>query len=265
MKALLANVRETVTPNDSNDEVFKYLRGQLDKLCCEIAEKYGLQDSNGRPRKAFVLDTLLRYGCRGCIIKVLTQLRRTNSVDRLFLENHQLAVNLLAEQLRSRLAAEGLRGRVEEEVNGVYGRPDIILKLTNTGLIIQVRDALEIIVEVKTGNGFTYTQLFRYLIEKPDAVLVLWRAIRRQNIVIKGAEVRDLLIMVMEAALNRGRDILSDVHEDCSHNPVSDKPYVVENAQAVVDSFLPSLPTTIQSVVDIILSIIESQLEKAPQ
>jgi hypothetical protein len=259
---LLAKAREAVSRTDSNGEVFEYLHGHLDDLCCEIAEKYGLFDSHGRPRKAFVLDTLIKYACRGCIVKVLAQLRKANSVDKLFLQNHRLAVNLLVEQLRNRLAVEGLTGKVEEEVNCVYGRPDIILKLTNAGVIIQVGDVLEIIVEVKTGDGFTYAQLFRYLIERPNAILILWRVARRQNIVIKGTEVRSLLIMVMEAALKRGKDILSDGYEDCSHNPVGDKPYVVEDAQAIVDNLLPSLPMTIQSVVDVILSIIESQLGK---
>lgn len=258
---MLAKVKETGLQAKPDDEFFEYLRNCIDELCCKVAEKYKLYDSYGRPRRAFILDTLIKYACRGCIVKVLTQLRRDDDVDRLFVQNHKLAVNLLVEQLRSRLGAAGLKGKIEEEANGAYGRPDILIKLTSTGLVIKVGD-VEIIVEVKTGKGFSYAQLFRYLIERPNAVLVLCRVAQHQSIVIKGTEIHDLLVMVMEAALSRGIDILNGGYEECNHNPVSDSPYVVENAQAIVDSFLASLPKTTQSNVDVILSIIEGCIEK---
>ncbi len=50
---------------------------------------------------------------------------------------------------------------------------------------------------------------------------MLWRVTQRQSIVIRGGEVRSLLIMVMEAALNRAKDILNGEHEECNHNPVN--------------------------------------------
>jgi len=255
-----AKVKETGLQAKPDDEFFEYLRSYVDELCCKVAEKYKLYDSYGRPRRAFILDTLIKYMCRGCIVKVLTQPRTTDSVDRLFLQNHKIAVNLLVEQLRNRLIAEGLKGRVEGEVSGVYGRPDVILKITSTGLIIKVGE-LEVIVEVKTGTSFSYAQLLRYIIERPNAILVLWRVAQNQTIVIKGTEVRGLLIMVLEAAINRGRDIVNGEYEDCDHNPVSNKPYIVEDAQAIVDNILLPLPRTMQSVVNTVLSVIESHFE----
>jgi len=113
---MLAKAEETVLQTPSDDEIFEYLRGCLDEVCGEVPEKYGLYDSKGRPRRAFVLYTLIKYACRGCIVKVLTQLRRADSVDMLFVQNYRLAVNLLVEQLRSRL--DGKQFRVAGDEHG---------------------------------------------------------------------------------------------------------------------------------------------------
>lgn len=246
---------EEAVPQNPTDEI-EHLRDCLDEVCDEIAEKYGLYDSKGNPRRAFILNTLLKYGCRGCIVKVFTQLRKADNVDRLFLQNHMLATNLLFEQLYDRLAMGNLKCRVDLEVDGKYGRPDIVLKLTNTGLFIKIGE-IEIIAEVKTGAGFEYSQILRYLIERPHAIIMLWRVTQRQNIVIKGSEIHELLVLAMESALNRGRDVLRNRHE-CNHNLVHDQPRLINDAQVIVDNILPSLPKAIQSAVNTIFSIIES-------
>ena len=246
-----------------DDNFFDYLRYALDDLCCELAEKFNLYTYRGEPRRAFILDTLLSYSCRGCIIKVFTHQRKGDKADALYAQNHRLAVNLLVEELRSILKNEGLTYKVEEEAKGVYGRSDIVVQATATGIIIEVAKALEIVVEVKTGAGFTYTQIFRYLIERPNAVLVLWRVTKRQIIVIDGGKIRGLLLMVMEAALNRGIAILNGEYAECSHNPVRNEPYVIEDAQRLVDDFLSALAETIPSVVETVLGIIRSRLEDA--
>ena len=253
--------KEATQQTEANNEIFEYLRGYLDEVCSSIAEKYGLYDSHGRPRKAFVLDTLLKYSCYGCINKVFTQPRKTDSIDKLFLQNHKLAVNLLVEQLRHHLKAAGFK--VEEEVRGEYGRVDVIIKPTSTGVIVEIGNTIEIIIEVKTGASFTYAQLFRYILERPNAVLVLWRVTQRQIIVIDGGKIRGLLLMVMEAALNRGTAILNGDYEECSHNPVRNEPYVIEDAQRLVDDFLSALAETVPRVVETVLRIMRSRLEDA--
>jgi len=115
-----------------DDGFFDHLRCAINSLCEELAEKFGLYTSRGEPRRAFILDTLMRYSCHGCIVKVLTQQRIDDRADRLFLENHRLAVGLLVEGLRRRLR-DGFK--IEEEVKGEYGRPDIVVKPTSTGVI----------------------------------------------------------------------------------------------------------------------------------
>jgi len=239
---------------------FDYLRCAINDLCDEIAEKFDLYTSRGEPRRTFILDKLMKYSCYGCIMKVLTHQREDSRADMLFVQNHKLAVNLLVEELRRNLKKTGLEPNVEEEVKGVYGRPDIVVRTTATGIIIEVAKTLEILVEVKTGAGFTYAQIFRYFIERPNAVLVLWRVTRRQIIVIDGEKIRGLLLMVMETALNRGTAILNGEYKECKHNPVRNEPYIIEDAQGLVDDFLSALAETIPSVVETVLDIIRSHL-----
>ena len=253
---MLLSKRQAEPQTELDDDLFEYLRYSLDELCSEIAKKYGLYDSHGRPRKAFVLDALLKYSCYGCINKVFTQLRKTDSIDKLFLQNHKLAVNLLVEQLRHHLKAAGFK--VEEEVRGEYGRVDVIIKPTSTGVIVEIGNTIEIIIEVKTGASFTYAQLFRYLIERPNAVIVVWRVTQRQLFILNGRRLRGLLLMVMQAALNRGFAILNGEIEPCSHNPVNAKPYRIEDAQEIVDKFLSSLTKTLPNVVDAVLNVIRN-------
>ena len=245
------------------DEGFESMRSVLDELCGELAGKFNLYASDGRPRRVFVLDPLLRYSCRGCIAKVFMQPRHSG-VDALYVQNHDLAVGLLVEELRRRLGREYSNFVVEEEASGAYGRPDIVVRATPTGVIIEIDGALEIIVEVKTGAGFTYSQVFRYLIERPNAVLVLWRVIRRQPIVLEGGKLRSLLLMVMEAAVNRGTAVLNGELEECKHNPNrKGKPCTVEDAQAIVDEFLSALTETMPTIVETVLNIVRSRLQTA--
>ena len=86
---------------------------------------------------------------------------------------------------------------------------------------------------------------------------------KRQIIVIDGGKIRGLLLMVMEAALNRGTAILNGDYEECSHNPFRSKPYVIEDAQGLVDDFLSALAETVPRVVETVLGIIRSRLEDA--
>ena len=251
---------EQALDSEAEQNFFEYLRQALDEVCIELAEKFSLLTARGKPRKAFILDTLMKFSCYGCIMKVLTHQREDGRADMLFVQNHKLAVNLLVEELRRSLEKAGLEPNVEEEVKGVYGRPDIVVRTTATGIIIEVAKKLEILVEVKTGASFTYAQIFRYFIERPSAVLVLWRVTRRQIIVIDGEKIRGLLLIVMEAALNRGTAILNGEFKECDHNPVRNEPYIIEDAQDLVDDFLSALAETIPSIVETVLGIIRNRL-----
>lgn len=179
----------------------------------------------------------------------------------MFVQNHRLAVSLLVEALHRGFKHEDLNLKIEEEVNSVYGRLDVVVRITTTGILIEVANKFEVIIEVKTGKGFTYAQVFRYLMEKPSAILVLWKVTQRQIIVFEGSKLRRIILMIMEAALDRGNDILNDSYEECGHDPVRNKPYVLENAQGLADDFLSALSETISSVVGVVLGIIRNRLK----
>ena len=236
---------------------FEHLRQALDEVCVELAEKFNLFTASGKPRKAFILDTLMKYSCRGCIVKVLTQPRKDDRADRLFLENHRLAVGLLVESLHHYLTE---KFKVEEEVEGEYGRLDIIVKPTRTGVILKIANMLEVIIEVKTGESFTYSQVFRYLIERPGAILFVWRVTKRQVIKIDGKRCRSLLLLVMEAALERGMAVLRGEYGECNHTPVRNTPYIIEDAQAIVDDFLTAIVDTLPVIIESVLNAIRSRL-----
>ena len=236
---------------------FEHLRQALDEVCVELAEKFNLFTARGKPRKAFILDTLMKYSCHGCIVKVFTQQRKDDRADRLFLENHRLAVGLLVESLRRHLRENF---KVEEEVEGEYGRLDIIVKPTRTGVILKIANMLEVIIEVKTGESFTYSQAFRYLIERPGAILFVWRVTKRQVIKIDGKRRRSLLLLVMEAALERGTAILKGEYGECNHTPVRNTPYIIEDAQAIVDDFLTAVVDTLPVIIESVLNAIRSRL-----
>lgn len=241
----------TLVLEDHNS--LKRLRSQIEDLCSDLAAKFNLYDKRGKPRNAFILDTLMRYSCYGCIVKVLTQQRRDDRADKLFLENHRLAIGLLMESLRRRLR-DGFK--IEEEVKGEYGRPDIVVKSTSMGVILEIANRLEVVVEVKTGEIFTYSQVFRYLIERPNAILILWRVTKRQIIRFDGEKIRKLLLLAMEAALNRGMSILNGEYDECDHTPVKTTPYVIEDSQAIVDDFLTALVDTLPAITKAVLDVV---------
>ena len=249
---------EQALDSEVEQNFFEYLRQALDEVCVELAEKFSLLTARGKPRKAFILDTLMKHSCHGCIVKVLTHQRRDDKADRLFLENHRLAVGLLVESLRRHLKEDF---KVMEEVEGEYGRLDIIVKPTSTGVILEIANMLEVIIEVKTGESFTYAQIFRYLIEKPSAILLVWRVTKRQVIKIDGERHRKLLLLAMEAALDRGTAVLKGEHDECRHTPVRATPYVIEDAQAIVDDFLTAIVDTLPVIIESVLDVIRKCLK----
>ncbi|MEM0489510.1 MAG: hypothetical protein QW707_10005 [Candidatus Bathyarchaeia archaeon] len=98
------------------DEIFSKLKKEVDEVCHQIAEKYNVFDSKGRPKKSFILDVLARNFCPYCIIKELTQMRRDEDVDAIYREGHNLTLNLLIEALRYGLNSSGVSAVVEAEV-----------------------------------------------------------------------------------------------------------------------------------------------------
>lgn len=235
----------------------------LEDVCLRLAQKFGLFSSAGKPRLSLILDALLKYSCRGCIKRALQNARAKSKVDSLYLQNHELAVNLLVDGLRSSLEVAGLKLKVEQEVTGAYGRLDVIIKPYGSGLLLETADA-ELIVEVKTGSSFSYAQLIRYLAERPNAIGVIWRILPDQVLVIDPRRHWRLLQLWLSSAAKRGLDVLADQFEECAHAEFGD--YVIRDPQRVVDEFFEALinglPKVLATISGLLGVSISSETEK---
>ncbi|MBS7646709.1 MAG: hypothetical protein QW660_08650 [Candidatus Bathyarchaeia archaeon] len=242
---------------------FEQLRIWLDNICNNVAIKYGLLTPSGKPRKAFVLDTLLKYSCRGCIRKALQHPEADDRADALYVQNHLLAVGLLVEALRQTFEAGCLNLEIEQEVDGVFGRPDVTVKPTMTGVLVEIED-LEIIIEVKTGRGFSYSQLIRYWLERPNSICVIWRVIPNQVLVIDPNKHHSILELCLIAAIRRGIDILNSKNEECRHNPTRSMGTCIVDAQNVLDSYFDSMQKSLPKIVRTVRQIVQHHLHAKP-
>lgn len=243
-------------------QALDYLRSQLDDVCARLADMFGLHGPNGRPRKAYIIDVLMRYFCRGCIVKALRNPPMDEDVDALFTQSHRLATGLLAETLWDMLRDRGYSVSINDEEPGEYGRPDIIIRFIDTGLIINI-GAEEVIVEVKSGRGFSYNQVLRYIIERPHAILVLWRIPCRQTLIIDAKKHGRLMALMLEAAIRRGLDVLSGIVWECSHGKTDGHERGFD-PQAFLDDCLSSIAETVGQVAEKVLEVIEGRGNRDP-
>ncbi|MCX8153615.1 MAG: hypothetical protein N3E52_04185 [Candidatus Bathyarchaeota archaeon] len=240
---------------------FEQLRSCLDKVCNDIAIKYGLLTPAGRPKKAFVLDTLLKYSCRGCIRKVLLHPEANGDVDALYVQNHQLAVGLLVESLLQTFEVSGFNFKVAQEENGVFGRSDVVVKPNASSVLVELKD-LEIVIEVKTGQFFSYSQIVRYWLERPKAIFIIWRIIRNQVLVIDPNMHHNILELCLLAAIRRGIDILHSKMEECTHTPACNIKCGDIDAQKILDSHFQMLQKALPKIVSLVYEIALGHLRK---
>jgi hypothetical protein len=230
---------------------------ELNELCREIAQKYNLYDWYGKPRNSFILDTLMNYSCTDCISKLFSNPRRNSDVDSIYSENHKLAVDLLMDQLQYRMESEGLGFQTGVEVQNEYGRADIVIQATFTGIQVDFK-GLKFIIEVKTGKGLSYSQLFRYLIGEPKTVMVIvWRVIMGQTFAIVREEVNDLIIVYSNTILRRGNRVLREDAHECGHSPFTNNNYVIKDPQKVINEFKDALVVNLPKAVGSILQILK--------
>jgi len=240
-------------PSSADYDTLDYLRSQIDDLCSDVVTKFNLYDSTGRPRNAFVLNALTKHSCIGCIINVFTQPYKWIDVDAIYKENHRLAVNLLTEQLQHRLGEEGFNSIVQGEVEGDYGRVDVLIRPISCGVLLRYRGS-EIIIEVKTGKGLSYDQIFKYLIDWPNATVIVWRVMMRQILTIDQKTINQFLLTYLETIIQRGSRLLNgDKITPCNHNYINEKPYVIKNPQELINDFLLVLTETLPNIIDTIL------------
>lgn len=241
----------------------KEIRTWLDEICHGIAVKYGLVTPNGNPRKAFVLDALLGHACRGCIDKILSHPENNGRADALYVQNHDLAVGLLVECLRQTFEAQGFNFQVGQEENGVFGRPDIVVKPTASGVIVTLDD-FEVVIEVKTGKSFAYSQIIRYWLERPKAIHIIWRITCDQVLVIDPDRHHAILELCLLAAIRRGLDILNGRVEACNHNPTRSAKRDAIDAQNILDSYFQSLQKSLPKVLSVIQERVWEHLTNRP-
>jgi hypothetical protein len=240
---------------DSN--TFDYLKDHLALLCGKIAEKYRLCDKFGKPRKAFILKSIMENSCVGCIEKTLTAHNYAN-VDAIYLENHKLAVNLLIDYLEQFLKKEGFMVAIEDEFETDYGRFDILISFIASGLLIKCNES-QIIVEVKTGKSISYEQIFRYLIEKPDAPLIIWRVTMHQVIVINKDNIGKILLPYLDSIIHRAEKVLSNgKRRPCAHQSPFGKAFIIPNPQELLQDFASSLNESIPSVAETVLRVLRT-------
>jgi len=245
--------------DDITDLLSDYLRSRINDLCSDIAAKFSVYDLGGRPRKAFIIDTLMKYSCIECITKIFTQqYKHKGDIDAIYKENHRLAVNLLTEHLQHCLSEEGFKISVQDEVEGDYGRVDVLLRPTNSGVFLKYK-GIEIIVEIKTGKGLSYDQIFRYLIDRPNATIIVWRVMMRQIVTIDQKRTNQLLPAYLETIIRRGTRLLDgDKVTQCGHNHTNEKPYVIENPEELLNNFASALSETMPKVIDTILQMLKT-------
>lgn len=243
--------------NMDQNALLRQLVDCLDKICEKIAEKFNLYDSHGRARKALIMDALMKYGCYGCIIKVLTE-QKDSRADAIYIENHALAVNLLIEMLRYKFNVNNLPLNVLGEFNGNFGRMDIVIIPTTSGVILESKNR-EVIVEVKTGKTFSYAQLFRYLFGKPNAIIILWRVIERQVIVLEGKKLQNLLMLCVAVAIHRGLSILNVPNATCNHHLNCNKRAAINDPQKLVEDFMENLQKGLSKIVETVLSLLNQE------
>ena len=232
------------------------LRNSLEDACRRLADKFGLYDEAGRPRIAYITDVLTRYTCPSCAFQALTQTPEPVEVDAIFREIHNLAVMLLAQALRS------LRQRhlnIQDEVEGEYGRLDLLVYRLRGSLLLVQSACSEVIVEVKTNLGFSLKQVLRYLIEKPNATAIIWRVRKRQILAIDGEKHRWLIMSFTASALQQALTILNGEFTPCKHKKPKNRPAELQNPQDMLDDFLTGLIEDLPKVVSAVMQIIEAK------
>jgi len=240
--------------------LFDHYKLQIDKACSDLACKFDLYDSWGRPRNAFIIKTLMKYTCAGCIAKVFKQSCLRMDVDAIYKENHRLAVNILTERLQHHLRLNGFNIMVKDEVKGEYGRIDVLVRPISCGVLVKSRGT-EIIMEVKTGKSLSYGQIFRYLLERPNAILIVWRVKMRQIITINRGIKMHLIPALAEMLIYRSARLLGEGKPSCRHNPLDEKIYIVRNPQETISDFLSALLETLPKITEMVLEHLESLRE----
>jgi hypothetical protein len=237
------------------------LRNVLDEVCSQIAERFNLYGSNGKPLKATIIDAIANSTCIACIANKLSRQTTVTDVDALYRECHRLAVNMLVEELYNLLSRLGYTVVVTSETRIEYGKVDVIITMTNYGINLR-SNTKELMVEVKTGVSLSLSQLFRYLLHKRGDTIVVWRIRRRQVLVFDVQDFEPLLIEFMKMCIMRGSRLLSSPEPpQCQHTQRLDWHPTQEELQNMFQDFAKAVTETLPYILKAIFERLEIKME----
>ena len=248
MEAIVLNLHKWDIHNHEQNKMM------LDYICSNIASRFNLYGLNGMPRRATIIEALARYPCLTCVVEKLSEKTVKNEgVDPIYKECHRLAVNILVEELFYLLTRMGYKIAISTEMDLDYGKVDILINLTNYGLSLK-NATKRLIIEVKTGNSISFSQIFRYLLDSKCNTIIVWRIRKRQVLVFNAQKLKPLLAEFVRMICLRAERLLSSEQiPSCQHvKNVSYQPSQEELQQAFED-FSEALVETLPTVLDIIL------------
>jgi len=236
---------------------YEELRNSLDYVCSEIASKFDLYGSNKQPRKATIIDTIANSTCVSCSAKKLSNTTLHRRIDGIYMECHRLAVGTLVEELEDKLSKMGYSVRILSEAETEYGRVDVLIKPTNFGVRLRY-GVNELIVEVKTGLSISLSQILRYLLDRENETLILWRIRNRQVLKFNGTCLKPLLVRFVKMCVLRGERLLATPEPSCEHPEQNDcwSP-TQEEIQNMLEDFAQALVETLPHVLKTVLETLE--------
>jgi hypothetical protein len=229
-------------------ESFEELQNSLEEICSEIASKFGLYDKVGNPRKAAILEVVASSTCVCCVSRRLSATNSTR-IDGIYTEIHKLATNILIEELYDKFRSSGYSVSILGEAETRFGKVDIIIKPTKVGIALQC-GTNQLIVEVKTGFSMSVPQIFRYLLDQENRIVVLWRIRNRQVLSFDGMQLNALLKRFMKTCILRGQRLLTSPQEtSCKHRSQTNWSPTQEELQEMLRDFATGMIETLPSVV----------------
>ncbi|HGE70595.1 TPA: hypothetical protein ENX78_07155 [Candidatus Poribacteria bacterium] len=247
---------ESLTELDELKKIFE-------ELCSKIAKQYSLYYENGKPRKSTLIETIARSPCLTCITKSFSNKTATKNVDSLYKECHRLAVNVLVEELYRLLNTMGYKVLISAEAELEYGKADILITVTNYGLNLK-GETRELLIEVKTGNSVSLTQIFRYLLDFRSDTIIVWRIRKRQVLVFNAQKIKPLLAEFMRIICLRADRLLSSQRiQPCQHTKQSNYQPSQEELEKMFEEFssalIETLPTILQTTLEQLEIVIPSE------
>ena len=198
------------------DEVER-LRKELDELLDRLLERIRQCYPEAKLSKSTFLAMLAETRCPGCLLKKVVQKHKgsRDGVDPWHREKHNMAVDIGSEALYEYLENMGYDTKIATEAEGTHGRVDILIRITRYGMNV-IDGGRTVIVEVKTGSSISFYQLLRYLLDHPDAILVIWRPLHEHIDSYKPEEIGPMLIEFLKMCIRRARRFLKSRME-CNH------------------------------------------------